>query len=67
LETIFAISGKLSCSCSSSDRETCWGQWYLLECRKKSENSCSCKSQLGMLCRYERIKNVWAWLWVGQW
>ena len=29
---------------SSSNRETCWGQRYLLESRKKSENSCSCKS-----------------------
>jgi len=44
LETIFAFSGKLSRRRSSSNRETCWGQWYLLESRKKSENSCSCKS-----------------------
>jgi len=44
LETIFAITGKLSRRRSSSNWETCWGQWYLLESRKKSENSCSCKS-----------------------
>ena len=44
LETIFTVSEKLSRSCSSSNWETCWGQWYLLESRKKSENSCSCKS-----------------------
>jgi len=30
----FTISGKLASSCSSSDRETCWGCWYLLEPRK---------------------------------
>ena len=24
-------------------------------------------SSVGTLCVYERIKNVWAWLWVGKW
>ena len=58
---ILAVSGKLSRSCSSSDRETCWGQWYLLESRKKSENSCSCKSATPLVGFAGASVGKWAW------
>ena len=37
----------------------------ILESRKKSENSCSCKSAT-QLVRFVGT-NMWVWLWVGQW
>ena len=69
LETIFAVSGKFLRRRSSSDRETCWGQWYLNPGRKVRTVAPAnpANQQLGWYAwQVRRIKNMWAWLWVGQ-
>ena len=40
---------------------------YLNPGKKQEQLLLQISNSVGTLCGYEHIKNVWAWLWVGQW
>ena len=63
----FSQFGKLLRRQSPSDRETCWGQWYL-NTGRKVRTVAPANRQLGWhALRVRTYKKMWAWLWVGQW